>query len=164
MMQIELKDVLIPLLSALAASGLTHVFTFRRTKSELLLHERVHAFSELHLKLVHIGRYCAARSEQDRGSDFALTTETLSQDENKSVLEHFHELRALQDRTFIYFPRSVQEKLKEVDRRLLLMCGHELRNAHESLTAQTPATPDYESLSKLIKETIDYVYRRNPLR
>jgi hypothetical protein len=161
---IAIKDIASPLLSAFAASFITHWLTLRRSRADLLLKERAQAYSELHRKLVETLRYAQARAGEERGFDFGPTTETLSESERKSILEHFHDLRALQDMHFIYFPKAVLKRFDILDKRILLMCGHDLRCAADEHAPVGATGTYYESLADELRSTIEHLHEHSPLR
>jgi hypothetical protein len=163
-MNIDAKDILIPFLTASLASYLTHKLTFKRTRAELLVRERASAFAELHQKLVEILRYCRARTGEESGSDFAETTETLTESENQSPLEHLHSFRAVIDKNFIYYPEKLQKRFPAFEERIFLMCGHELRCAADPHAPTQLTGSYYESLMELTIRMIKEVDRHSPLR
>lgn len=163
-MQIETKDILIPLFSAILASVLTHVLALKRTRTELLIKDRAVAFAELHRKLVEILRYCRARTGEESGSDFAETTETLTESENQSPLEHLHAFRAVIDKNFIYYPKKLQKRFAAFEQRIGLMCEHELRCAADPYAPIQSTGSYYESLMELTILMIEEADRHSPLR
>jgi hypothetical protein len=163
-MQIETKDILIPLASAILASVLTHVLALKRTRAELLIKDRALAFAELHQKLVEILRYCRARSGEESGSDFAETTETLTESENPSPLEHLQSFRAVIDKNFIYYPKRLQKSFAAFEKRIGLMCEHELRCAGDPYAPIQSTGSYYESLMELTIRMIEEADRHSPLR
>jgi hypothetical protein len=143
---------------------LTHKLTFKRTRAELLVRERAVAFAELHRKLVEILRYCRARTGEESGSDFAETTETLTENENQSPLEHLHAFRAVIDKNFIYYPERLQKRFPAFEERIFLMCGHELRCAVDPHAPNQLTGSYYEALLQLTIDLIKEVDRSSPLR
>ncbi len=163
-MTIEAKDIIIPLVTAFLASYLTHAFALRRTRAELLVKERATAFGELHQKLVEILRYCRARTGEETGSDFAETTESLTEKENRAPLEHLLDFRAIIDRNFIYYPKNLRSKFPEFEERIRLMCGHELRCAEDPHAPIGATGTYYSSLMDLTVSLIEEANKRSPLR
>lgn len=163
-MDISFKDVASPLFSALTASFITHWLTLRRNRADLLLKERAQAFCEIHRKLVEILRYCEARACEEKGAEFGPTTEELCQNDKKSILEHYHELRGLQAMHFIYFPKPVSKQFKVLDQMIQLMCGHDLRCAHDEHAPASKTGDYYESLGSMVRTTVECLYNHSPLR
>lgn len=163
-MTIEIKDLIIPLATAFLASFMTHSFALRKTRAELLVKERSKAFAELHQKPVEVLRYSRARFGEETGTEFMETIESLTESEKRSPLEHLLEFRAIMDRNFIYYPKTLQSRFPEFEDRLRTMCACELRCAQDPHESINETSSKYRSLMALTAWLIEEADKRNPLR
>ncbi|WP_396269507.1 hypothetical protein [Ideonella sp.] len=83
-------------------------FKAQQRRSDLLHTERLAALKALTAKLLALRRYCNARSAEIRSeSDFESRTESLSTEENMSLLQHRETIaRALEERELFLSPNA----------------------------------------------------------
>lgn len=162
-MDISAKDILIPLLSALGAGFLTHWLTLRRSRADLLLKTRLDAFNAMHQKLCGIHRFCMAMAGEASGSEFSLTTEMLSESDNRSMLEHLHEFRWLYDGNFVYFPEKLRHVFLELEQ-----CFRSMSNVQFQHSANPDSIPPddgggFINLAATVQSAINQLHAASPL-
>ncbi len=153
-----------PFVAAFLASFLTYFFAIRAKKHEIVALERLVAFKGIHKVLLRFRKYYLARIGDFSGSDFAVRTEGLLEEENLSPLEQVHLLDSVLADNEIFLPPSSRELFDDLNLKLGLLCSSELYVATQideasSLEAIESQLPQFESALETIDKCIDALYK-----
>lgn len=135
-------------------------FKAQQRRSDLLHSERLDALKVLAAKLLTLRRYCHARSAEVRNeSEFEPRTESLSPEENKSLLQHREVIaRALEERELFLSPNA-RKSFDELFTQMSLGFNLELRIAADQNEIELNATQLYELVACRANDVMSALYK-----
>ena len=145
----KIATVVLPIVSAILASGLTYLFGLKNKRKEILLQIRLKAFEELSKKLNLISNYCSGIIAQNSGNEFAPFQEI-----DKNALMLREELAEIFSNYIIYFNEKAKSQLKEIIDDMSILCNIEFHRSAEQndLYSDQPYENVYKKCQDLIKK------------
>lgn len=138
---------------------LLEAYKLEQKRSEVLHTERLAAFKELSAKLIVLRRYCKARSAEIRNqSEFEPRTESLSDNENKSLLCHYEEVSKGLDEKELFISVQSRDRFHDLFKQMSLGFNLELYLAAGESAIDLNAHELYYSVVEKINAILESLY------
>ncbi|WP_421252325.1 hypothetical protein [Aeromonas sp. 600724] len=141
-------------------SKLLEQFKAQQRRSDLLHSERLSALKALATKLLALRRYCNARSAEVRNeSEFEPRTESLSSEENLSLLQHRQQIeRAVEERELFLSP-NVRRSFNELFSQMSLGFNLELWIASGQSESELNAAQLFNLIAEKANDVMSALYQ-----
>uniref|UniRef100_UPI003217D8B2 hypothetical protein n=1 Tax=uncultured Draconibacterium sp. TaxID=1573823 RepID=UPI003217D8B2 len=129
-------------------------------KNEVLQNEKIRTFMEIQKCINNCKTYCEARYGDYLGSDFHPNTNSISEEENKSLLTFSTELHYLERNNFIFLTQTSRKQIKSVISTLTTHCNMEIAIMDKEFEVQNESSimNSYKSIEQELNTLLEILY------
>jgi hypothetical protein len=128
-------------------------------KNDILLNEKIRVFKKLQKRLVDFKKYCEASiGTYDKRGYLHPDLDSLSENIDKTTLEHIAELHEIKQEDFIFLSKISRKILKDLHSKCTIMCKLEMETSDNNKEFLKDMISGYKSIMKDIDKCLQSLY------